>query len=219
MHNPLDDAPPRPAQWVGASGMRRYKQVLMTTQEVSKNATPAAGPSLTAIFLAFLRLGCTSFGGGTAGWLHRDIVLQRRWIHEAAFLQMLTVGQALPGSNGTKLTVLIGQHLRGAAGAAVALCALLLGPFAIVLALAAVYAELSGQKTLHDMLDGVAAAVVGLTFATGLRSVVQGTPGPTAFVIAAATVLCISVLDWPLVPVVLCLGPLSIGLAWRQLKH
>ena len=185
---------------------------------------PQSAPStdrlgLVAIFVAFLRLGCTSFGGGTAGWLHRDIVLRRHWIDDAAFLQMLTVGQALPGSNGTKLTVLIGQHLRGAAGATVALCALLLGPFAIVLALAAVYTELTGQKTLHDMLDGVAAAVVGLTFATGLRSVVHGTPGPVAFIIAAATVLCVGVLDWPLIPVVLCLGPLSIGLAWLRSKR
>jgi chromate transporter len=176
-------------------------------------------PGLVAIFAAFLRLGCTSFGGGTAGWLHRDMVLRRHWIDDAAFLQMLTVGQALPGSNGIKLTVLIGQYLRGTAGAAVALLALLLGPFAIVLALATVYAELTGQKMLHDMLEGIAAAVVGLTFATGLRSVVHGTPGPAAFIIAAATVLCVGVLRWPLVPVVLCLGPLSIGLAWLQLRR
>src|SRR5438477_11646130 len=98
--------------------MRHYKQVLMTTQEVSKNATPGAGPSLTAIFLTFLRLGGTRFGGRPAGWLHRDIVLQRRWIDGAAFLPMLTIGRALPGTNGTTLTVLVGQHLRGAAGAA-----------------------------------------------------------------------------------------------------
>jgi chromate transporter len=176
-------------------------------------------PGPVAIFAAFLRLGCTSFGGGTAAWLHRDIVLRRRWIDDAAFLRMLTVGQAMPGSNGTKLTVLIGQHLYGAAGAALALFALLLGPFVIVLALAAVYAELSGQKTLHDMLDGVAAAVVGLTFATGLRSVVQGTSGPTSFIIAATTVLCVGVLDLPLVPVVLSLAPFSILLAWRKLKN
>src|ERR1041384_4262159 len=159
MHNPPDYPPPRPAQWVGAGGMRSYKQVLMTTQEASKNATPAAGPSLTAIFLAFLRLGCTSFGGGTAGWLHRDIVLQRRWIHEAAFLQMLTVGQALRCSNGTSLTVLIGQYLRGTPGAAVALFALLAGPFVIVLGVAAVYAGLDGNKNLSGLLPGVARAV------------------------------------------------------------
>jgi chromate transporter len=183
----------------------------------SQNAASIERPGLVAIFAAFLRLGCTSFGGGTAGWLHRDIVLRRRWIDDAAFLQMLTVGQAMPGSNGTKLTVLIGQHLGGTAGAAVALFALLLGPFAIVLALATVYAEVTGQKTLHDMLDGVAAAVVGLTFATGLRSIAQGTPGPAAFIIAATTVLCVGVLRWPQIPVVLCLGPLRIGLAWLRL--
>jgi chromate transporter len=180
-------------------------------------------PGLVAIFVAFLRLGCTSFGGGTAGWLHRDIVLHRHWIDDAAFLRMLTIGQALPGSNGTKLTVLIGQHLRGMAGAAVALLGLLLGPFAIVLAVAAAYAGLAGQKTLHDMLDGVAAAVVGLTLATGLRSLVQrtpgGTPGPASLMIAAATVLSVGVLGWPMIPVVLCLGPLGIGLAWLRLRH
>jgi chromate transporter len=186
----------------------------------SSGRTPSmARPGPVAIFLAFLRLGCTSFGGGTAGWLHRDIVLRRRWIDESAFLQMLTVGQALPGSNGIKLTVLIGQHLRGTAGAAVALLALLAGPFAIVLAVAGIYAGLAGNKTLHDMLDGVAATVVGLTFATGLRSIAQGAPGLLAPAIAAATVISVGVLSWPLIPVVLCLGPLSIGLAWLQVRR
>ena len=180
---------------------------------------PDSPIGLGRLFAAFLRLGCTSFGGGTAGWLHRDIVLQRHWIDETAFLQMLTVGQALPGSNGTKLTVLIGQHLRGTAGAAVALFGLLAGPFLIVLGIAGVYAGLTGNKTLHDMLDGVAAAVVGLTFATGLRSIAHGAPGPAASAIAAATVLSVGVLRWPMIPVVLCLGPLSIGLAWLQARQ
>jgi len=186
------------------------------SRETSAHAEIGQPPSLWAIFLAFLRLGCTSFGGGTAGWLHRDIVLHRRWLDDQRFLAMLTIGQALPGSNGIKLTVLIGQHLHGVAGASVALSGLLAGPFVIVLAVAGLYAGLTGQKTLHDMLDGVAAAVVGLTFATGLRSVVHGVPEPIAWAIAAVTVLCVGVLRWPLIPVVLCLAPLSIGLAWVQ---
>jgi chromate transporter len=186
------------------------------SQETFASGGTSRSPSVWAIFLAFLRLGCTSFGGGTAGWLHRDIVLQRRWLDDPTFLAALTIGQALPGSNGIKLTVLIGQHLQGVAGASVALFGLLAGPFVIVLAIAGVYAGLTGQKTVHDMLDGVAAAVVGLTFATGLRSVVHGTPEPIAWGIAALTVLCVGVLRWPMIPVVLCLAPLSIGLAWVQ---
>jgi|SRR5215472_758334 len=191
----------------------------MTALSSSQRTPSMARPGLVAIFVAFLRLGCTSFGGGTAGWLHRDIVLRRRWIDDSAFLQMLTVGQALPGSNGIKLTVLVGQHLHGTAGATVALFALLVGPFAIVLAIAGIYAGLAGNRTVHDMLDGVAAAVVGLTFATGLRSIAQGAPGLLGPAIAAATVLCVGIFSWPLIPVVLCLGPLSIGLAWLQARR
>src|SRR5271155_104024 len=48
--------------------------------------TAAVKVSLTAIFLAFLRLGCTSFGGGTAAWVYRDIVQRRGWIDEQNFL-------------------------------------------------------------------------------------------------------------------------------------
>ena len=60
---------------------------------------------------------------------------------------------------------------------------------------------------------------IELTFASGLRSIAHGMPGPASLIIAAATVLCVGVLDWPLIAVVLCLGPLSIGLAWLQSKR
>ena len=62
-------------------------------------------------------------------------------------------------------------------------------------------------------LDGVAAAAIGLTLATGLR-LVEWRPaniGPIA--ITLVTVLWVGVLRWPMVPVVLCLVPVSVGLA------
>jgi chromate transporter len=195
-------------------GGKRYKQVMRAPQETGRGM--AEVPGLWAILIAFLRLGCTSFGGGTAAWLHREFVLRRRWLDDRTFLAALALNQALPGSNGVKQTVLIGNHLRGAPGAAVALFGLLAGPFVIVLGVAAVYAGLMQHKIVHDMLDGVAAAVIGLTFATGLRSGVYGAPGAVAWVIVAVTVLCIGVLDCPLIPVVLCLIPVSVALAWAQ---
>src|SRR5207248_1781500 len=161
---------------------------------------------------AFLWLGCTSFGGGSAGWLYREMVLKRRWIDDNTFLAAMALGQVMPGANGVKLSVLIGQHLRGAPGAAAAVLGLLSGPFATILAVGAAYAGLGQRPLLHAMLDGVAAAVVGLTFATGLRSAWHGSPGATPLAIAAVTVLCVGVLRWPLIPVVLILAPLSIGL-------
>ncbi len=168
---------------------------------------------LGTIFLAFLRLGSTSFGGNTAGWLYRDIVLRRGWIDNATFLSILAVGQALPGANGVKATVLIGHNLRGGIGATVALFGLLSGPFAIILLVGAAYRELGEHPLVEAVLDGMAAAAIGLTFDTGLRSAFHGRPGVIALAIAAATVLCVGVLGWPMIPVIAALAPVSIVLA------
>jgi chromate transporter len=174
---------------------------------------PAPAIGLPRIFVAFLRLGGTSFGGGTAGWLHRDLVLRRRWLDDEAFLADLAVAQVVPGSIGVNLVVRVGQRLGGAAGAAVALLALLAVPFAVILTICAAYGAFGEHPVLQQMLDGVAAAVIGLTFATGLRSMAYGAPGPAGIAIASATVLCVGVLRWPILPVVAALAPLSIALA------
>src|SRR5437764_7840141 len=140
-------------------------------EPIEADDAPAATATigLWHIFGAFFRLGCTSFGGGSAGWLYREMVLKRRWIDDPTFLAAMALGQVMPGANGVKLTVLIGRHLRGGLGAAVALFGLLSGPFAIILAVGAVYVGVGQRPILHAMLDGIAAAVVAVTLATGLR--------------------------------------------------
>ena len=168
---------------------------------------------LPALFVAFFRLGVMSFGGGTAGWLYREIVERRRWINDKEFLSGAALGRLVPGSSGVNLTVQVGQQLRGGAGAATAVLALLSGPLAIGLALAAAYDGVGQSHVLHAVLDGVAAAAIGLTFATGLKLVQfnRASAGPLAVTIA--TVLCVGVLRWPMIPVVLCIAPVSICLA------
>jgi chromate transporter len=189
-----------------------------STPHGDRDAAPAAAPpiGLARIFAVFLLLGCTSLGGGMASWLYRELVLKRRWIDDESYLAMLAVAQIAPGSNGVKMTALIGQRLRGASGATVALAGMLGGPFAIVLAIAAVYAGIGRNPIVYRMLDGVAAAVVGLTLAAGLHSLSQGARSPAAIAIAAATAISVGLLGWPILPVVAVLVPLSIGLAFVE---
>ena len=160
-----------------------------------------------------------SFGGNTAAWLYHRIVRRRHWVTDTEFLSGVALGRIMPGSGGVNLTVLIGQRLRGSSGAAAAVVALLVGPLEIVLALAIGYARIGWSPALHAVLDGIAAAGIGLTFATGLTLLRwrRAEVGPLA--IALTTVLCVGVLRWPMIPVVLCLAPISIGLAllaWRS---
>ena len=170
-------------------------------------------PGLPAIFAAFFWLGVTSFGGNTAAWLYHQIVQRRHWVTDAEFLSGVALGRITPGSGGVNLTVLIGQRLGGSRGALVAVVALLSGPLAIVLALAIGYARVGWSPALHAVLDGIAAAAIGLTFATGLTLLRWRRAEIGPLTITLATVLCVGVLRWPMIPVVLCLAPVSIGLA------
>ena len=177
------------------------------------DARPFKRIGLPTIFAAFFRLGVMSFGGGTAGWLYREIVERRRWIDDTQFLSGAALGRLVPGSGGVNLTVQVGQLLRGGRGATAAVVGLISGPLVIILALAIGYAKVAGNPTVHAVLDGVAAAAIGLTFATGLKLVQFRVASAGPLAVTIATMLCVGVLRWPMMPVVFCLAPVSIGLA------
>jgi chromate transporter len=184
-----------------------------------RQADGTARVGLAAIFAAFFRLGVTSFGGGTAAWLYRAFVQRRHWISDRTFLVDVGLSRLMPGSAGVNLTVQVGQRLRGGWGALVAVVGLLSGPLVIVVALAAGFARISGSAVAHAVLDGIAAAAIGLTFATGLVLIPRGTAQLGQILITIATVLTVGVLRWPMLPVILCLAPLGIGLAFVQQRR
>ena len=113
----------------------------------------------------------------------------------------------------------VGQRLRGSAGAVAAVVGLLSGPLFIVVGLALAYTRIGWSSAIHGVLDGIAAAAIGLTFATGLKLLPSGSARLGPLAVACATVLCVGVLRWPMIPVVLCLVPLSIGLALVQWRN
>jgi chromate transporter len=171
---------------------------------------------LLAMFAEFFWLGVTSFGGNTAAWLYYRIVQRRHWVTDAEFLAGVALGRIMPGSGGVNLTVQVGQRLHGSAGAVAAVVGLLSGPLVIGVALSVAYTSLGWNPAVHAVLDGIAAAAIGLTFATGLKLLPSGSAKLGPLAVALATVLCVGVLRWPMLPVVLCLAPVSIGLASVQ---
>ncbi|HXW22665.1 MAG TPA: chromate transporter, partial [Rhodomicrobium sp.] len=52
-----------------------------------------------AIFLAFLRLGLTSFGGPIAhlGYFRSEFVNRRKWLSDEAYSDILALAQFVPG--------------------------------------------------------------------------------------------------------------------------
>lgn len=75
--------------------------------------------SVLQIFLTFLVMGLTSFGGPIAhiGYFHQAFIKQKKWLTEAEFSQMLAVCQFIPGPASSQLGFAIGFAKGGVFGA------------------------------------------------------------------------------------------------------
>jgi chromate transporter len=175
-----------------------------------ETAPPA---SLAAIATAFGRVSATAFGGGQMGALRREIVRQNQWFDDDTYLEMLSLAQILPGSNPTSVAVLVGSRLRGAAGAAVALGAMVLPGFAILMILGA-FALDSHQPWVRGALRGCAAMAVGLTLASTYEMTVVRINVIEAVIIAAVAA-AVLVFHLSLVLTLLIFIPLALFLTRR----
>ena len=179
--------------------------------------TPPTHPvSLFALYRLCFVVGLFSFGGGLTAWFHREVVQVRGWMTDDEFFSGYSLAQILPGVNSTNMAVYIGQHLRGAIGSTAALLGLLTGPFVIVIAAAAVYHHLVALPGFAAIMGGVAAAAVGMMFRLGMTSARGGYRHIPSLLVLIATFVAIGIMQWPLLPVLLVLAPLSIAASWPR---
>ncbi|MPZ40870.1 MAG: chromate transporter [Rhizobiales bacterium] len=177
---------------------------------------PTQPVSLFALYKLCFVVGLFSFGGGLTAWFHREIVNVRGWMTDDEFFSGYALSQILPGVNSTNMAVYIGQHLRGAIGSTAALLGLLTGPFVIVLAAAAAFHHLVALPGFAAIMGGVAAAAVGMMFRLGITSARGGFRRISSLIVLVATFIAIGIMQWPLLPVLVVLAPLSIAAAWPR---
>src|SRR5215467_7970851 len=165
---------------------------------------------LLALFIVFLRVGLSSFGGSTAAWLYRELVQRRHWLSEEGFLTALTFAQVLPGANPVNMSIYVGAMLRGGLGGTAAAIAMVAPAFCVILAMGILYARFGASPLGHAVLGGLAAAGAGVTLSIGAK-LIGKVRRPVPIVIGLAIFTAVGLLHWPMMPVVLVLTPMSIG--------
>ena len=114
------------------------------------------------VFVAFLRLGLTAFGGPIAhiGYMREAFVRRRGWLDDAHFAQLLAVCQFLPGPASSQMGFGIGLARAGWRGALAAFAGFTLPSALLMLGFAALTPRLgAGAAALHG-LKLVAVSVV-----------------------------------------------------------
>jgi len=169
----------------------------------------AAAVSIRDIFLEFLVIGATSFGG-VVPYLRGALVNKRRWIDDKEFVQMLSISQSLPGLNASNMAILVGEKLHGMMGSIAAIVGICL-PGGVLMYLVGMFYHLHGDHVWATAaLKGVAAAAVGLILSTVLQLSKKSLAGKVDFIFMAMTVLSVNRLHQSVPRTLIVVGILAI---------
>lgn len=120
--------------------------------------------SLKDLCLYFLKLGSLGFGGPVAlvGYMHRDLVVDRKWISEDDYREGMALSQLAPGPLAAQLGIYLGYVHYGVWGATLAGTAFVLPSFFMVVAIGWAYTQYGGLPWMQAVFYGVGAAVIGI---------------------------------------------------------
>ena len=171
-------------------------------------------PTATALFVAYLQVGLSSFGGANA-WARLILVERRGWLTDREFAERLGLGQVLPGPNAMNTAIIIGHGFAGVGGAAAAVAGLFVGPLVILAGLSLLYDAYGTHPWVRGALAGVASAAAGMMLGTALKMVRGARPSRPMLAIGLAA-LALALARIPLPWIILGLAPLAIWAAYRE---
>lgn len=170
------------------------------------------------VFLTFLRLGLSAFGGPMAhiGYFRTECVEKRGWLNDQQFADYLALCQFLPGPSSSQLGFLLGMQRAGFLGAVLAFLAFTLPSAAILIGLALFFQH---DQSLTDAgwVHGLKVVTVAVVAHAVLGMAQQLTPDwPRRFLALLAMGICV------LLPITFG-QPLALlvcaFIAWRFLRN
>src|SRR6266853_1133733 len=184
----------------------RYEQRRL--KRISRTAT------LGGLFLSFLKIGVSGFGGGFAvlAQIRHLVVLERRWLGEHDFVEALALGQSLPGTSAGNAVTYIGFRVRGWRGASVSLAGFILPSMMMMIALAVFYDRFRALPNTEQLFHGFNAAVVALIAVTAWLMGKQTVSKPWQRILMILSCAAVVVFKATVVEVILLSGLVGIGI-------
>jgi len=182
---------------------------MTTNHSTSKDHNP------WGVFLIFLRLGLTSFGGPVAhlGFFREEFVTRRQWLSDRSYADLVALCQFLPGPASSQVGIALGFSRAGYRGAFAAWAGFTL-PSALALIVFAIGLSSVGNSFSLGALQGlkiVAVAVVAQAVWGMARSLCTDVKRVTIMMLATCSALLIPSV-WSQVSVIILAGIAGIAL-------
>ena len=135
-------------------------------------------PGLATLFLSFLRLGLTAFGGPVmVQYIGELAVKRKKWLDQETFKQGIALCQSIPGATAMQSAAYVGLKTRGVPGALATFVGFGLPAFVFMMIFSALYVAAHGLSWIDALFSGLQVIVVALvanaTYSFG-RGVLKG---------------------------------------------
>ncbi|MBQ6268243.1 MAG: chromate transporter [Clostridia bacterium] len=121
------------------------------------------------LFLAFLKVGAFTFGGGYAAVpLIRETVLANGWLDDARLSELIAVSESTPGPIMVNLATYIGSVQAGVPGAIAATLAVVLPAFVVILLLTKALKKALTSEGFRAAFGTLRPTIAGIILATGV---------------------------------------------------
>ncbi len=119
--------------------------------------------SLWKIFWIFAKIGAFTIGGGIPmiAAIKKELV-EREWLNDEDFVDIITLSQTAPGLFAVNIAILTGHKLCGTKGSVVATIASCLPPFLIILMVAIFFTSFKDNEYIIKAFKGIRPVVVSL---------------------------------------------------------
>jgi chromate transporter len=119
---------------------------------------------LIKLFIAFLKIGAFSFGGGYGilVFMQREIIENYHWITLQDFTNIVAIAEMTPGPIAINTATFVGYKMWGFQGSAIATLGLILVPFTLSLIVSIYFNKFKHLKQVNWILKGIRPAVLGL---------------------------------------------------------
>lgn len=175
--------------------------------------------SLPNLFLAFVKIGALTFGGGYAmlPMLERECADKYGWISREELLDYIAISQCIPGIIAVNTALFVGIRKRGLLGALFAMLGVVMPSLVIITIIAAVMRNFTDIPAVGHAFAGIRVAVGVLIVNALIRLARQNRENllrPLPILICALAFAALVFFD--LSPVFVVLGAALVGLVFGR---
>ena len=179
--------------------------------------------SLWQIFWVFAKIGAFTIGGGIPmiAAIKSELV-ERKWMSDEDFIDIITLAQTAPGLFAVNISILTGHRLRGTKGSVIATIGSSLPPFLIILLVAMFFTTFKENEYVIKAFKGIRPVVVALIGVPMITMVKATKMRWWSWIVMLSSIVLVCLLKVSPIYILICVIVMALFISWynnRKVTH